>query len=142
MQLKLQNARFGNVMVIRCDGHIVAGEEVQALEAAIERISLETGQIVLNLAQTNFLDSGGLGALVRFTRVLRRNHGDMVLSDLTPFVVHALQATNLHTFFRPARRKRMRCEVSLCVRRLGPPQAPNHLRASFAPTNRPTCWHS
>lgn len=87
-------------MVIRCDGRIVAGEEVQALEAAIERISLETRQIVLNLAQTNFLDSGGWGALVRFTRVLRRNHGDMVLSDLTPFVVHALQATNLHTFFQ------------------------------------------
>lgn len=103
MQLKLQSARFGNVMVIRCDGRIVAGEEVQALEAAIEGISLETRQIVLNLAQMNFLDSGGLGALVRFTRVLRRNHGDMVLSDLNPFVVHALEATNLHVFFSDQR---------------------------------------
>lgn len=129
-------------MVIRCDGRIVAGEEVQALEAAIERISFETRQIVLNLAQTSFFDSGGLGALVRFTRVLRRNHGDMVLSDLTPFVVHALQATNLHTFFQTCASEADAVRGFSLRAPACPPQAPNHSRASFAPTNRPTCWHS
>jgi anti-sigma B factor antagonist len=99
-QLNLQNARFGNVIVIRCEGRIVAGDEVQALQTAIDRISLETQQVVLNLAHVNFLDSGGLGALVRFTRVLRRNHGDMVLCHLTPLLLQALKATNLHLFFQ------------------------------------------
>jgi anti-anti-sigma factor len=99
MQLNLQNARFGNVTVIRCEGRIVAGDEIQSLQTAIDRISLETHQVVLNLAQVNFLDSGGLGALVRFARVLRRDHGDMALCQLTPFLRQALEATNLHRFF-------------------------------------------
>jgi len=100
MRLNLQNARFGNVAVIRCEGRIVAGDEVQSLQAAIDRVSLETHHVVLNLAQVNFLDSGGLGALVRFVRVLRRNHGEMVLCHLPPLILQVLQATNLHRFFQ------------------------------------------
>jgi anti-sigma B factor antagonist len=100
MQLKVQNARFGNVVVIRCDGRIVAGDEVQALQIEVDKLMLETKQVVLNLAQVNFLDSGGLGALVRFTRVLRRHRGDMVLCHLTPFVLQVLEATTLHRFFQ------------------------------------------
>jgi anti-anti-sigma factor len=100
MQLKLQNQRFGNVAVIRCDGRIVVGEEVQALQIEIDRRMLETKQVVLNLAQVSFVDSGGLGALVRFTRVLRRQQGDMVLCEPTPFILQALEATTLHRFFQ------------------------------------------
>jgi anti-sigma B factor antagonist len=100
MQLKLHHERSGNVAVIRCDGRIVVGEEVQALQNEIDRRMLETKRVVLNLALVNFVDSGGLGALVRFTRVLRRQHGDMVLCEPTPFIVQALEATSLHRFFQ------------------------------------------
>jgi anti-sigma B factor antagonist len=100
VQLKVQNERIGNVVVIRCDGRIVTGDEVQALQIEVEKLTLETKQVVLNLAQVNFLDSGGLGALVRFTRVLRRHQGDMVLCHLTPFILRALEATTLHRFFQ------------------------------------------
>jgi anti-anti-sigma factor len=100
MQLKIQNERFGNVVVLRCDGRIVVGDEVQALQLEIDRRMLETKQVVLNLAQVTYVDSGGLGALVRFTRVLRRQHGDMVLCELTPFILQALEATSLHRFFQ------------------------------------------
>ena len=74
MQLKLQNAKTGTFAVIRCDGRIVAGDEVVALQVEVEKHTLDTKQVVLNLEQVNFLDSAGLGALVRLTRVLRRQH--------------------------------------------------------------------
>ena len=79
MQLKLQNERIGNVAVIRCDGRIVTGDEVQALQIEVEKLTLDTKDVVLNLEHVDYLDSGGLGALVRLTRVLRRQHGGMVL---------------------------------------------------------------
>jgi len=100
MQLKLQHARNGNVAVIRCDGRIVAGDEVLALQVEVERLTLDTKQVVLNLEQVNFLDSAGLGALVRLTRVLRRQNGDMVLCHLTPFLLRALESTTLLSFFQ------------------------------------------
>jgi anti-anti-sigma factor len=100
MQLKLQNERIGNVVVIRCDGRIVTGDEVQALQIEVEKLTLDTNQVILNLAQVNFLDSGGLGALVRTTRVHRRLGGDIVLCHLTPFILQVLEATTLHRFFQ------------------------------------------
>lgn len=100
MELKIHHARVERIAVLRCDGRIVVGEEVRALEIAVDKLMLETKHIVLNLAEVNFLDSGGLGALVRFTRVLRRQHGDMVLCHLTPFVLQVLESTTLHRFFQ------------------------------------------
>jgi anti-anti-sigma factor len=100
MQLKLQNERIGNVAVIRCDGRIVTGDEVQALQIEVEKLTLDTKEVVLNLEHVDFLDSGGLGALVRLTRVLRRQHGDMVLCHLTPFLLRALESTTLLSFFQ------------------------------------------
>ena len=100
MQLKLQHARNGNIAVLRCDGRIVAGDEVLALQIEIGKITLDTKQVVLNLEQVNFVDSAGLGALVRLTRVLRRQDGDMVLCHLTPFLLRALESTTLLSFFQ------------------------------------------
>ncbi|HXC95697.1 MAG TPA: STAS domain-containing protein [Edaphobacter sp.] len=100
MQLKLQNERIGNVAVIRCDGRIVTGDEVQALQIEVEKLTLDTKDVVLNLEHVDYLDSGGLGALVRLTRVLRRQHGGMVLCHLTPFVLQVLEATTLNRFFQ------------------------------------------
>ena len=100
MQLRLQNERIGNVAVLRCEGRIVTGDEAQALAIEVEKLTLDTHQVVLNLAQVNFLDSGGLGALVRMTRVHRRHSGDIVLCHLTPFILGVLEATTLHRFFQ------------------------------------------
>jgi anti-sigma B factor antagonist len=100
MQLKLEDERIGNVVVIRCNGRIVTGDAVQALQIEVEKHTLETKQVVLNLAQVNFLDSGGLGALVRLTRVHRRHRGDIVLCHLPPFILKVLEATTLHRFFQ------------------------------------------
>ncbi|HSY58748.1 MAG TPA: STAS domain-containing protein [Terriglobales bacterium] len=100
MQLKVQNARVGNIVVLRCDGRIVTGDELQVLQIEVDKLMLETKQVVLNMEQVNFVDSSGVGALVRFTRVLRRQRGDMVLCHLTPFVRQVLESTNLHHFFQ------------------------------------------
>jgi anti-sigma B factor antagonist len=101
MQLKVENARIGNVVVLRCVGRIVTGDEVRSLQEEVEKHTLGTKKVVLNLAQVNFVDSGGLGALVRMKRVLRATQGDLVLCHLCPFLVQALEATTLHRFFQP-----------------------------------------
>ena len=87
-------------MVLRCHGRIVTGEEVKALEIEVDKLMLETKQAVLNMEQVIFLDSAGIGALVRFTRVLRRHRGDMVLCHIAPSILQVLESTNLHRFFQ------------------------------------------
>jgi anti-anti-sigma factor len=99
MQLELQHQFCGDVVVIRCRGRIVAGEEAQSLLKECEKRTLETKRFVLQLQEVNFLDSGGLGALVRLLGSLRAHRGDLKLCQLSPFLLKVLSTANLSAIF-------------------------------------------
>jgi anti-sigma B factor antagonist len=99
MQLSLQHQFCGDVVVIRCSGRIVAGEEAQSLLRECEKHTLETKKFVLQLQEVKFLDSGGLGALVRLLGSLRAHRGDVKLCQLSPFLLKVLSTTNMSAIF-------------------------------------------
>src|SRR5579864_1288534 len=99
MQLELRTQRAGKVMVIRCAGRIVTGKETQLLQQEIEKHSIETKRFVLQMEGVQFVDSGGLGAMVRVAGMLRAYHGDLKLCQLSPFVYQVLEATALFKVF-------------------------------------------
>jgi anti-anti-sigma factor len=99
MQLTLKTERMGKVMLIRCSGRIVTGIETKTLQEEIEKHTLETKKFVLHMAEVKYVDSGGLGAMVRHAGVLRAHHGDLKLCEMSPFVQQVLQATNLLKVF-------------------------------------------
>ena len=77
MPLTLQSQLVGDVVVIRCHGRIVAGAEVDSLQAEFEKQIRVSRKFVLQLEQTDYLDSSGLGALVRVFGVLKGAGGDL-----------------------------------------------------------------
>jgi anti-anti-sigma factor len=87
-------------MVIRCAGRIVTGKETELLQQEIEKHTLETKKFVLHMEEVKFVDSGGLGAMVRLAGVLRFYHGDLKLCLLSPFVHQVLEATALLKVFQ------------------------------------------
>jgi anti-anti-sigma factor len=103
VQLTLQTQNVGSVVVVRCRGRIVSGDEVRFLQLELEKQTDLTKNVVLHLAEVSYVDSGGLGALVRIFGVLRADGGDLKLCELSPFVVQVLQATNLLKVLRPYR---------------------------------------
>jgi anti-sigma B factor antagonist len=101
MQLILRSQDVGEVVVLRCCGRIVAGEEAQFLQAEVQRLTQMTKNVVLQLAEVNYIDSGGLGAIVRLLGVLRAARGNLKLCQVPPFALQILNATNLLTVFHP-----------------------------------------
>lgn len=95
MQLSLQNQWIGDVVVIRCQGRIVVGAEVGALQLELEKLTQLTKKVVLHLEEVSFLDSVGLGALVRQFGGLRAKGGDLKLCQVPPVLLQVLQVTNL-----------------------------------------------
>jgi anti-sigma B factor antagonist len=95
MRLTLQSQRLSGVAVIRCSGRIVVGEEVSLLQQEVEKHRLETQKYLLELGEVSYLDSGGLGALVRLAGMLRARRGDLKLCRVSPFVHNVLRATNM-----------------------------------------------
>lgn len=99
MKLICKSHQVGDVVVIRCVGRIVAGEESLPLRLEIEKSLIETKRFVLHLGGVAYIDSGGLGALVRSLGTLRAARGDLKLCELSPLLTQLFQATHLKGIF-------------------------------------------
>jgi anti-anti-sigma factor len=99
VHLTLESQRVSGIAIIRCQGRIVVGEEIRSLQLEVEKHHLETRKYVLQLREVTYVDSGGLGALVRLLGTLRAHQGDLKLCDVSPFVQSVLEATKLAGVF-------------------------------------------
>lgn len=60
---------WGDVIILRCAGHLVADEESSAFRERVEQMLSEKRRVVINLSKVDHIDSTGLAALVHlFTR--------------------------------------------------------------------------
>lgn len=84
-------------MLLKCKGRIVAGEESQTLQNRVTELMKADKQIVLHLGDVTFVDSSGLGLLVRLTGVTRAARGDIKLCAVRKEVAHTLTITNLNS---------------------------------------------
>jgi anti-sigma B factor antagonist len=99
MQMRLESRPVGDVLVMQCHGRIVAGNEVYTLHAQVGDSCVKYGDVVLQLDQVEFIDSSGLGALVRLTQAARAKGGDLKLSGVPPKILKTLAMTNLLSQF-------------------------------------------
>ena len=97
MRLTLQSQVLDFVVVVRCQGRIIAGDEVHLLQQEVDKVIHFKKRIVLHLADVDYIDSAGLGALVRIFSGLRVDGGGLKLCRLSPHVMKVLQTTKLHT---------------------------------------------
>lgn len=95
MPLSVRSRLCQNVFVLHCQGRIVAGEEVNTLEKALEETSREVPRIVLQVQEVDRLDSLGIGLLVRYATRLRKRGGDIRLAAPPPFILSLLKLTML-----------------------------------------------
>ena len=91
---------LGRVTVIDARGSLTLGGGGTALRDALH-VLVNKGhkKFVLNLAQVDFIDSFGIGELVRSYATVRKHGGELKLAHVTKKVYDLLEITRLHTFF-------------------------------------------
>ena len=99
MTLRLESRPVGDVLVIQCHGRIVAGNDVYALHAQVGDSLAHHADVVLQLDGVEFVDSSGLGALVRLVQTARSKGGDLKLSRVPEMLRRSLEITNLISQF-------------------------------------------
>lgn len=99
MPLELQDRQLGRVVVVKAAGRIVAGAEAQKVESHLSKLHGDCRDLVLDVADVNFIDSSGLGTLVRLMARIRRSGGDLKLCAAPPPVHRLLKLTNLTQVF-------------------------------------------
>ena len=99
MRLSLETRGVGDVTIVRCSGRIVAGSETELLYVHVNGLTQDRTDIVLHLGDLVFIDSSGLGMLVRLLISMRKNGGDLKLCNVPPDIHKVLKMTNLNKLF-------------------------------------------
>ena len=96
--LSLNTREVGKVTIVRCSGRIASGE-TEVLHLHINDLLRDRSDIALHLGEVAFIDSSGLGMLVRLLTSTRRAGGDLKLCQLPEIVHKVLKMTSLITLF-------------------------------------------
>jgi anti-sigma B factor antagonist len=98
--MKIVERQVGNVVILDLHGKILIGEGEDALRDAIARL-VEGGKtkILLNLGEVPYVDSAGLGEIVRCYTTVKTKGGHLKLINLTKKIKDLLSITKLLTVF-------------------------------------------
>jgi len=99
MPLSLNTRGVGRVTVVQCCGRIVAGKETESLRVHITGMMRERKDFVLHLGEVGFIDSSGLGTMVRLLTSTRQSRGDLKLCNVPEAIHKVLRLTNLNRLF-------------------------------------------
>jgi anti-sigma B factor antagonist len=99
LRLTLDTREVGRVTIVRCKGRIIAGPETEALHAHMAHVLRDRKTITLNLSEVDFVDSSGLGAMVRALTSARQVHGDVKLCNVQENIHKVLKMTHLIQLF-------------------------------------------
>lgn len=99
MGLEIASTRIGRTAVLKCSGRIVAGSESAALQEHVKKLQPEYNQFVLHLGNVQFIDSTGLGLIVRLLCGVRAVRGDLKLCAVPENLHTVLQLTKLSSMF-------------------------------------------
>jgi anti-sigma B factor antagonist len=99
--MRIQYRQVADAIIFDLDGRIVAGEEAALLRDSIRGV-LDRGEkkIMLNLAEVPYIDSAGIGELVRAYVAIDRERGWLKLMNPTRKVREVLEMVKLDTVFQ------------------------------------------
>jgi anti-sigma B factor antagonist len=99
MLLTYESREVGDITVVTCRGSIAESKELAALQQRVHDLLRETPHIVADLGAVDFIDSSGVGLLLRLHTKAQRAGGDLRLCALPARIAEVLRVTHLAPIF-------------------------------------------
>jgi anti-sigma B factor antagonist len=98
--MQIEERRSGDVMILDLTGKLTIGDGDELLKDKINSL-VQQGytKLVLNLAGVPYIDSGGLGQVVRTYTTVKQHNGSLKLMNVTKRIEDLLAITKLLTVF-------------------------------------------
>jgi anti-sigma B factor antagonist len=97
--LSLNTREVGRVTVISCAGRIVVGQPSDSLRDHVHHLLRDRRALILDLGEVGFIDSTGLGTIVRLLSATRQARGDLKLCSVPSSVQSLLKITTTQRLF-------------------------------------------
>jgi anti-sigma B factor antagonist len=98
--LTLETRWSDDIPVVVCKGRIVEGIEADGLRAHLDKELAQQSFVLLDLSGVDFIDSSGLGLLVRYAMRVKKEGGDLKLCCVAPRIQTTLKTTKVNTILK------------------------------------------
>jgi anti-sigma B factor antagonist len=100
VQMQTKSRKIGDVIVLDVSGRITVGEgNIMLREIVRDLADKGHNRIVLNLGEVHYIDSSGLGELVKTHTTIRNKGGELKLASLSKRIHDLLEMTRLASVF-------------------------------------------
>lgn len=100
VQMQTKSRQIGDVIVLDVSGRITVGEgNIMLREIVRDLADKGSNRIVLNLGEVHYIDSSGLGELVKTHTTIRNKGGELKLAGLSKRIHDLLEMTRLASVF-------------------------------------------
>ena len=99
MSLEIRESEREGVVILSLKGRLTVGEASSVREKVVELAGKGRTNVIFNLAQIDYIDSTGLGAMVICYTTLKKAAGALKLVNLNRRNIELLLLTKLHTIF-------------------------------------------
>ena len=98
--MKFSTRKTGDIVIIDVDGQILLGDgDIEIKKAVDDLLKRGTKKILLNLAKVPYMDSAGLGEMIRCFTALRKTGGDFKILSPNRRIIDLLTITKLLNVF-------------------------------------------
>lgn len=97
--MSLRTNRTGDAVIVGIEGQLVAGNRQQLREAVVGEIERGARSIIIDFADTGYVDSAGLGVLVSLSKRVREANASLQLVNLNEDLRTLFELTRLDTLF-------------------------------------------
>jgi len=87
------------VEIVRLTGNLDGDEDAKVVEQLTDLLAKPGSRVLLDLGGVPFVNSTGLGNLVRIGAQANVQQSRIILANLTPFVAGVMETTQLNRFF-------------------------------------------
>lgn len=100
MSLSLQTRSIGDIALVTCAGRIIEGPDATALDAHVNDLLPVRPHVLIDFRDVSFIDSAGIGILVRLLTRARAARGDLKLCAVSSHIRDILRSTKLNTILK------------------------------------------
>ena len=92
-------SREGSVTIVDVEGQLIVGNRQELKQLVLEELERGEKTFVIDFADTEYIDSSGLGVLVSLSKKIREQGGELVLASLNEDLRTLFELTKLDTLF-------------------------------------------
>src|SRR4029453_10576022 len=96
----------GDICVVDVEGQLIVGNRQELKQKVLDELEKGEKKFLIDLSQTGYIDSSGLGVLVSLSKKIREQGGELRLANLNEDLKTLFELTKLDTLFKIAASRR------------------------------------